>query len=381
MSNFINPSVLAAESLDQLSYDLIAGNIVYKDKTADFSSSAGYAVGDTVTIRTVSDFDVTEFTGVGPVVGQEIRQSKTQLVIEKHFDATVKITAKERALNLDGVREEIINPVMTKMAQEVDEYLLTKITESQGLYASATLLANAADIASARKTANRQQISKVNRIGLVNDDLEAVLLGQDAFSKFDTRGQPGVTALQEAELGRLMGIDWMSSVNMPSVTNVAGNGATTLDSAVATNNLQGQTSLVVDSTTGTFTAGNKIQIAGAKRLYTVATTTAATATAIPIVEEINENLADLDGAAITIVGTGNTIDYQGVVFNPGAFGFAAPPLDAAAGDKTGVATADGISVRVTEWYDGLTKQTYWSFDMLVGAKTIDPRKAMLLGDF
>ena len=44
MSNLINPSILAAESLDQLEYDLVAGNLVYRDKTADFSKVGGYAV-------------------------------------------------------------------------------------------------------------------------------------------------------------------------------------------------------------------------------------------------------------------------------------------------------------------------------------------------
>lgn len=381
MSNFINPSVLAAESLDQLDYELVAGNLVYRDRTTDFSLSNGLKVGDTVTIRTVSDFQTNEFTGVGPIVAQEVRQSSTQLTIEKHFDVSVKITAKERALNLDGVRKEIINPSMQSLAQKIDTYLLTKITEAQGVYASDTLLANAADIASARKDANRQQISKANRIGLVNDTLEATLLGQDTFTKFDTRGQPGVTSLQEADMGRLMGIDWFSSVNMPDVQHTGGDGTTTLDSALGTSNLQGASTLVVDSTLGTFEVGDKIKIAGAKRAYTVATQVLATGLAIPLVEQINENLGDLDGAAITVLGSGEVQDYQGVIFNPGAFGFATPLLDEAAGDLTGVATANGMSIRVTEFYDGPSKQTYWSFDMLIGAKTVDPRKAMLLADY
>lgn len=384
MSNFINPQVLAAEALDQLDYELVAGSLVYRDKTSDFSSVRGMKVGDFVNIRTVTDFATNEFDNTNPdeeITTQEVNQSSTQLRIEKHFDVSVEITAYERSLNLDGIRKEVINPAMTSMAQKIDTYLLSKISQAQGLYPSTTLLTTAAGIALARSSANLQQISKTNRIGLVNDSLEAQLLGTDAFNRFDSRAEAGLTALQEATIGRLMGIDWFSSVNFDTTSRTLGTGTTTLDSALATSNLQGSSTLVVDSTVGTFQAGDKIKIAGAKRAYTVATQVLATGLAIPLVEQINENLSELDGAAITVIGDalGATVEYQGVIFNPGAYGFSSPPLDAAAGDRTGVASADGLSIRVTEAYDIKTKKTVWSFDMIVGAAAIDARKAMLLG--
>jgi hypothetical protein len=379
MSNFINPSVLAAEALDQLDYELVAGSLVYRDKTAEFSNVRGLKVGDSVSIRTVTDFRTDEFNGVA-IDSQEIQQSSTQLEIEKHFDVSVKITARERALNLDGVRKEIINPAMTSMAQKIDEYLLSKVSESQGLFTSGTLLANATSIAQASRAANLQQIGKGGRIALVDDELEATLLGTDVFHKFDVRGEPAVTALQEASMGRLMGIDWFSSVNFPSLTRTAGVGTAVLDNALPASNLQGLNVLTVLATVGTFEAGDKINIAGAKRSFTVATQTLAGAVAIPLVEQINENLTGLGGAAVTVVSSGDAYTQQGIIFNAGAYGFAAPPLDAAAGDRSGVASAAGLSVRVTEAYDIQTKETYWSFDMLVGAKAVDPRLSLLLGD-
>ncbi|MCH9735862.1 MAG: hypothetical protein K0U78_15140 [Actinomycetia bacterium] len=381
MSNFINPQVLAAESLDQLDYELVAGSLVYRDRTSDFSSVRGMKVGDFINIRTVTDFETNEFSAGGNITTQEVNQSSTQLQIEKHFDVSVEIGARERALNLDGIRKEIINPAMTSMAQKIDTYLLTKMSQAQGLYASANLLSNAADIALARSSANSQQVSKTNRIGLTNDALEAQLLGTDAFNRFDSRSDAGVTALQEATIGRLMGIDWFSSINFDTSSRTLGDGAGVLDNTDAADNVQGLSVITTDATTGTFEAGDKIRIAGAKRAFTVSTQTTVGATEIPVVEQINENLSALDGAAITVIGdgVGTDVEYQGVIFNPGAFGFAAPPLDAAAGDKTGVATADGMSIRVTEAYDISTKKTFWSFDMLVGAAAVDARKAMLLG--
>ena len=45
MSNFINPSILAAESLDQLDYELVAGALVFRDKSSDFAAQGGYESG------------------------------------------------------------------------------------------------------------------------------------------------------------------------------------------------------------------------------------------------------------------------------------------------------------------------------------------------
>lgn len=395
MSNFINPQVLAAEALDQLDYELVAGSLVYRDRTSDFSNVRGMKVGDFINIRTVTDFETTEFTAGGNITTQEINQSNTQLEIEKHFDVSVTIGAKERALNLDGIRKEIINPAMTSMAQKIDTYLLTKVSEAQGLYASANLLTTAADIALARSSANLQQISKSNRLGLVNDALEAQILGNTAFNQLQTRGDQGITALTEASIGRLMGIDWFSTVNFDTTSRSLGAPvALTLDNALAASNLQGNKDgtlggsiITVDVGTGTLLVGDKIQIAGAKRAFTIAVAVpdVSAVGTIEVVEQINEllNQTALDDAAITVIGNdagGDSVEYQGVIFNPGAFGFAAPPLDAAAGDKTGVASADGMSIRVTEAYNITTKETVWSFDMLVGAAAVDARKAMLLGD-
>lgn len=383
MSNFINPSVLAAEALDQLDYELVAGSLVYRDRGADFGTSRGLKVGDTVTIRTVSDFETVEFSGTSP--SEEINQSSVQLQIEKFFTVGVEVTSKERALNLDGIRKEVVNPVMSSMAQKVDEYLLTKIIQSQGLYASTSLLSDAADIALARQRANLQQIAKTNRIGLVNDSLEAQLLGQDVFHKFDTRGEPAITALQEASMGRLMGIDWFSSVNMPSATQTLGTATgMTLDNGGGANNLQGVTTLTyAGGSAAPINAGDKLRIAGAKRDFTVAVTVAdaSAGTTVTLEEQINENLQALDGNAITIVGDalGASVDYQGIIFNPMAYGFAAPPLDPVNSELSSTASANGMSIRVTESYDRSSKKTYWDFDMIIGGRCIDPRKSMLLG--
>ena len=370
-------SIIAAEVLDQLEYELVAANLMYRDVTSDFSTVNGFKVGESVKVRTVPAYRTDEFAGT--INPQEVNQSNTQITIEKHFDCSIVVGSREKTMNLDGVQREIVNPVAQSIGQQLDVYLLSKIVEAQGIYPSSNLGANAADLALMNRSANLQQISKSNRIALVDENLEATLLSQDIFHKFDTRGQPAVTALQEASMGRLMGFNWYSSVNLPTVTHVAGTGAAVTNNAIGTLNKQGTSTLQTNATVGTFNVGDKIAVTGAYRQYTVAVQTLAGAVAIPLVEQISELIPN--GAAVTTVGNGLAQTYQGIVFNPGAFSYACPMIEPApVGGQSATVTSNGFSLRVTEAYDIMTKKMYWSFDMLCAAKMTDMRLGMLLAD-
>ena len=217
-SNFVNVSMIAAEALRQLEYELVALRLAYRDKTADFSKVGGYAVGESVTVKTRPAYETDEFSVGGSISTQDIRQSSATFTIEKHYDISIPWTSREAALSIDAISEDVITPAMQSMAQKLDTYLLSKAWEGRGQYFSATLLETAADIALARREANRQQMPKANRIGLVNGDLEAIMLGTAAFNRFDARESGGVDALENASVGRLMAIDWMSTENFPSAT-------------------------------------------------------------------------------------------------------------------------------------------------------------------
>jgi len=57
-----------------------------------------------------------------------------------------------------------------------------------------------------------------------------------------------------------------------------------------------------------------------------------------------------------------------------------PMLDAASDKPSFVVSNNGYSVRVTQGYDMSTKKETMSLDLLIGAKSYDPRRITLLGD-
>ena len=378
-NKFLTVSQIANESLSVLEDSLVAGNLLYRDKTADFGlSKNGYKVGDTVRVRQGTEFAVKEFAGT--IEKQDVRQSERDLTIERHMDISVGVGSREMALDLDNFSTEIIQPAMVSIAEEIDTYLLTKIAQASSLYASDDLFSTVADMANANKVANEAQIPKAGRIGLVNSELEAKLLGSDYFHRADIRDGESLQALRDARMGRVMGTDWVASVNMPDLQHANSSGTASTDNAGGVNNLIGMKVLTVSGLVGGFTMGDRIRIAGAKRPLIVAVDATAGATEIMLADPITELLADT--SAVTVEGgNGETLDYQGVILNPNAMAFATPPLELPQSAEAMVMNANGFSIRVVRDYDVSTKSTTLSFDLLIGAIAYDPRLAMLLAEY
>jgi hypothetical protein len=372
-----HPSIIASEALRHLEDALVIGPLCTKDKTSEFTKkSNGWKVGDEVAFKTHGDYEVKEFTTNIDI--QEIRTSSRVLKIEKHLDVSVEVTSREAALDLDSFTEQVIIPASYRLAERVDTYLGTKLLEAQGLYVSNALFESAADIAQARKTAIIQQLS-MNRYGLVDLDIEAVLLGQTWFNQAQTRGGEGLSTLSTGNMGRVMGMDWFSSIAFPTnvSTHTAGTGTGATDNTGGANKI-GATTLTCTALTAAINAGDRIQIAGVRRPLAVQTTAASGATSIALSHPITEIIPD--ASAITVVGSGQDLTWRGAIMDDRALAVAFPMLDLP-GDKTcATASNNGVSIRIVKGYDMNTKVDTMSLDLLIGAFMLDPRRVTLVAE-
>lgn len=379
MNAWEHPVAIAADAVMHLEDALIIGNLAARDKTGEFVGG-GQKIGDTVNIRSRPDFTATEFTndGVNEVTIQEIREGKRPFTIEKLLDVSVQVTAREKKLDLDTFSEQVIMPAAYRLAEKVDIYVGSKILQAAGQYNSTDLFASAADIALARQSATLQQLD-FDRFCLVNDTIEAKLLGQTWFNQSQTRGGPGVATLQSGVMGRVMGMDFVSSINFPVSAGVtAGTGTTLTNNAAGVNNKIGDTTLVFDSLTGTINIGDRIKIAGVRRPLIASSAAVATNTSVTLQDPISEIIPD--NAAITVVASGLTHTAGGAIFDGQSLAMAMPFLDAPSDKPSAVATNQGYSCRIVQGYDIKKKVEIMSLDLLVGATAWDPRRITLLTD-
>ena len=378
-----HPSVIAQEALTHLEDALVIAPLCARDMTSEFTTrSNGWKVGDTVSFRTHGEYSVDEFSTT--ISAQDIATSTRAMEIEKHYDVSVEVTARELSLELDSFSDQVIRPAMYKLAETVDTYLGTKILQAQGLYASDTLFADAADIAKARKAAILQQLS-MNRFCLVDLSLEAALLGQTWFNQSQTRGGPGVSSLQSGEMGRVMGMDFYSSIAFPTnaVAFTAGDMVCVTNNTTGTKNLIGDTALTVDGQTATksLAAGDRLAIAGVRRPLIVKTLIADTTatTSVELVNPINEVIPD--DAAVTVIGAGQDLTFKAAIFDERSLAIAFPMLDLPEDRVSATASNNGVSIRIVKGYDLSSKKTTLSMDILVGSFMLDPRRVTLLAEY
>lgn len=373
---------IAAEALMHMEDALVISNLAARDKTSEFNKTAsGYAKGDSVRIKTRPDYEAKEFSTT--TTTQEIRESTRSLTIEKHYDITVQMGAKEKALSLESLIEQVIRPASYRLAEKVDVYAGTKLTQAHGLYVSDDIFATAADMALARKDAGFNQLSPTGRFCIVNDTLEAKLLGKDFFTQYQNRADDGVRSFREAKLGRAMGMDFYPSMQFPTWT-LAAAGTGTSQTNNGTDGIEfnriGMSTLTIDALTNTFPAGTRILVAGCRRPLVVASLAAATATSVTLVDPITEIIPD--NAAVTVVGSSRTnLAAHGVIMDDESLALAMPLLDMPSDKLAYSINNNGFSIRVVMGYDMSTKTDTLSLDLIVGACAYDPRRITMLAEY
>jgi len=382
MNIWKHPNVLAAEALRHLEDALVVTRMCAFDTTSEFTSRAnGWKKGDVISFRTHGDFAVKDFASAIEI--QNISDSSRSMTIEKHLDVSVELTARELVFDLDSFSDQVIRPAAYRLAETVDLYVATKILQGAGMYVSTGLFANAADIAQARKTATLQQLA-TQRFCLVDLDTEATLLGQEWFNQSQTRGNDGTSTLRTGQMGHVMGMDFFSALTFPVASQVCGNGTALVNNGAGgnTNNRIGDIQLTYDGGSAaatTFTVGSRLKIAGVRRPLIVKTLVTAPASGVvELVDPITEIIPD--NAAITVVGSGLTVDYHGAIFDSRSLAVAFPMLDTPGDKEIGSASNNGVSCRIVKGYDMTSKKTTMSLDLLCGAFAFDPRKITLLGD-
>jgi len=373
---FENVDMIAAEALVHMEDSLVIAGLCAKDVSSDFSVTPnGYAVGESIRFKTRPSYVAKEFTG--SLDKQEVKEVSRTMTIDKHLDVSVELTAKELALDFESFSEQVIIPAAYALAEKIDIYVGTKVLDARGLYADSSVLSTAASMASARSSANYQQLNPIGRFGLVDSTLEARMLGAEYFNRSNYRGAQGEKTLTFGTMGTMMNFNWFASMNFPESTLSASSETTATDNAAGANQI-GDTTLKVDALTNEITAGNFLAVAGCRRRLVVKTTAAAAATSISLVDPIDEYIED--GVAVTVVQDNNTVTMHGALFDDRSLGVAFPMLDKPEDKIASTISDNGVSIRVVKGYNMDTKKTLMSLDVLCAAAAIDPRRITLIGD-
>lgn len=362
-NTFLTPSVIAREALMILQNNTVIASLVHRDREQDFT---GAKVGQSVNIRRPATFTVDEFTST--ITTQNITESGVLLTLDKHYDISVGVSAKELTLELEQFSEQVVAPAMVSMAEKVDSYVYALASQIETAYIAAAT-PTLADLAQVDAKLLSQKVRRAGRSGMVSPTRMAEMMSIEAIVRADARGDGG-TALREASMGRVMGIDWYGVQGVVSHTagTIAGtalaiNNGAGYAAGISTINLDG------GAASETLLTGDVIDIAGSGQHVVTGDFTASTGAFTGVTISPALRAAVVNDAVVTVVD-----DHEmNVVGDLRGISLAVVPLALPMESGRGaIMSSNGFSIRVVMGYDQSTKTDTVSFDLLLGGKVTQP---------
>lgn len=419
-NTFLTPDVIAREALLILENNIVSTQLMSTSATSDFT---GARVGDTIRVRRPAFFGVDEFqrdnsNQTSTVKIQDAVETSVNLTIEKHFDVSFEVDSKELAFAVDDFNERLLKPAMSALAQKIDQYALSKIARLGGLYGvpqSYTAPASLSAIAGIVEKMNNQNIPMMNRKLLVSPGMQTALYSIPEFVRADIRGA-ATSPVEEASLGRFMGMDTVMSQVLPKhnalTSTAAVTAATSLEYALAADYSEGTTVINLNSGPASLwlregdtlsitydddvardhvvTADNQSSAGGVftgvnifPGLYGIAGASAVAKVgsnpAVPIVASSTNSVVNItstaDATGTTSAAAPVTSYTMGAAFHPSAFQmvFVPQPNPMGPGTSSSTVNYNGMSLRVLQTYDHVHKRDLISVDCLVGVAAVDGR--------
>ncbi|HEX7048649.1 MAG TPA: P22 phage major capsid protein family protein [Longimicrobiales bacterium] len=326
--------------------------------------------GDTINVPIPSAMEVSDVVpGPTPPAGGDVAPTTVPIQLNRWRKVDMHVTDKEAREIAQGGREVQLSEAMKALANDVDAYLLGLYT---GIYGFAGTpgttpfggesLQAATD---ARKVLGQQLAPSDPRFIVLNPDAEANALLIRAVQDASFRANQENT-LRTGRIGTLLGFDWFMDQQVKSHT--AGTGAGYLVNQA--NHAVGDTTVTVDTGTGTILPGDIFTVAGDTQTYVVKSFAGNVITYAPAAKT-----AFADNAAITLKGN----HVVNLAFHRDAFALAVRPLAPADGFtggheiRTGVDPVSGLALtlEISREYN----RTKYQWSILYGASLVRPELA------
>jgi len=208
------PEVWAREALRTLMSNLVMGALVnrdFSDMVADY--------GDVVNTSRPADFSGKRKTDADSVTEQDAQSPNIPVPLDQHFHVTFVIKDGEMSKALPNLVERYLEPAARELAEKVDQVLAGQVCRLNGTSEEGRLnemtKTNAPDMVLDANTAlDIARCPKMGRVLVLGPRAQKATLGAELFVSTEKRGDAG-TALREASLGRVYGMDAFMDQNMP----------------------------------------------------------------------------------------------------------------------------------------------------------------------
>lgn len=216
MSTFLKPTVIVSTALGLLVRELSLPQLVWRDAVGDFAG----AYNDTISIRLPAFVTARSRTlRAGTARSQDaLYERKVDLTLDKDVYLDVPITDEALSLDIRDFGGQVLNPMIEAIARKLEDLLTTTITGAT--YENTISFVRSTDdpyknvAVAARGYLNNAFVPFAGRVIVCGSELEAAFLDSDYFIKANEAGSD--QTLREATIGRVAGMDVISSPAIPS---------------------------------------------------------------------------------------------------------------------------------------------------------------------
>ncbi len=373
MTTLVSPLTIAREALIVLENNMVLGNLVHRTFSPEFQTK----VGATVVVRRPTSFTATAFTTAA--VAQTITEGSVAVILDKLWDVSFEVTSQEMSLDIVSFSEQLLQPALRAIAQEVDKDIATRMgTATPGHYPVSGTPA-VSDIAGVEAVLDVLKAPLQERRLVLHPVTKAAYLSLDAFLNADKRGDGG-QALRSAEIGRVLGFDtYMDQNNQSVTTSWISAGTAAITGAWAAAATAGTVTGATAAAVSTAPIGALFKVTGYDQWFSLNAPCTATTAGVCV-------LSDFKPAVAATIANASVVTFQGtrrnnLAFHKNAFALVTAPLAPPIGGANGaVASYNGLSCRVVYDYTVSSKKNWISVDLLCGVKQLDANLSAILAD-
>jgi hypothetical protein len=320
------PELWAKYTLAILESNMVAGQLVYRDFEASLAN-----FGDTVNTRKPAEMTVSRKTDADSITAQDASVTNIPVKLDMHPYVSFIIKDGEESMSMQSLVDLHLEPAVKALAEHIDSCIL-------GQYPQFLTNAGVGGKLGGMTSSNYQQylaelgealdVAKCPADGrnlVLSPAMKRLFLQNQPLVGADQRGDAG-TALRTASMGMVYGFDHFMCQNMRSVA-----AADVTSSAFLVNNAagynKGDTTLAVDTGTGSIADGVWLTILGKPYRIISATDTLGNTTSIEVSPALRETVPDntpitfydpgaVNNAAGYAAGWQKAIVYDGTTIQP-----------------------------------------------------------------
>lgn len=209
---FVKPQLVAEIGVKQLQREIVLPGLVWTNPLTEFGGSQN----DTITVRvpaiTTANRRNLRDTDRS-VVASELVEHSFGVTLDKHIYAALKFTDEQRTLDIRDYTAQVLIPQVSAVAYELEDYIAELI---EGAPYEETIIIDPDDTVPAFITADQRlgesHVPDSDRVLVVGSAVAAALAKDKQFRHADWSGDLANSALNEAHVGRLAGMNVIKSL-------------------------------------------------------------------------------------------------------------------------------------------------------------------------